>query len=242
MGGLAAHFLLMFLIGLRRPEKKSIVMPMKNPIPRFAFLLATVLLTALHVHASQDVPEEGFDYRLVEPPQAVKAGKKIEVVEFFWYDCPHCNAMAPLIEPWARRNQAGIVFRRVPFARNDSAVPQQHLYYALETLGKVEELHEQIFHAIHTDKIPLKSAEQMADYLAKRGIDRQRFLKAFHSAEVQAKVQRAQQLTSIYQVDSVPTIAVHGRYVTAASMTGGSQADALRMVEYLVGKARSSKP
>lgn len=215
---------------------------MKTLFPRFAVLLIAALLAALPAQASLDAPEEGFDYRLIEPPQTVKAGRKIEVVEFFWYDCPHCNAMLPLIEPWARRNRSGIEYKRVPFARNDSAVPQQHLYYALESLGKVEELHEQIFHAIHSDKIPLKTAEQMADYLGQRGIDRRRFLKIFHSAEVQTKVQRAQQLTSIYRVDSVPTIAVNGRYVTAASMTGGSQADALRMVEYLVEQARNSKP
>lgn len=205
--------------------------------PRLSALLITALLAVLPAHASLEAPEEGFDYRLVEPPQAVKTNKKIEVIEFFWYDCPHCNAMAPLIEPWARRNRDDIVFRRVPFARNDSAVPQQQLYYALEAIGKLDALHERIFEAIHRDKIALKNAEQMADYLATQGIDRQRFLKIYHSAKVQVQVEHARRLASVYRVDSVPTIAIQGRYVTSASMIGGSQAEALQMVKYLVRKA-----
>lgn len=214
---------------------------MKRPLPAFAALLFTALLAAMPAQASLDAPEEGFDYRLVDPPQTVKTGRQIEVLEFFWYDCPHCNAMAPLIEPWARRNRTGVAFRRVPFARSDSAVPQQHLYYALEAMGKAEALHERIFEAIHRDRIPLKTVEQMADYLAGQGIDRQRFLKVFHSAEVRAKVEQARRLASIYRVDSVPTIAIQGRYVTSASMIGGSQAETLQMVEYLVGKSKTGK-
>lgn len=215
---------------------------MKNPLPALTALLFTALLAALPAQASLDAPEEGFDYRLVEPPQAVKTGRKIEVLEFFWYDCPHCNAMAPLIEPWARRNRDDIVFRRVPFARNDSAVPQQQLYYALEAIGKLDAWHERIFEAIHRNRIALKTAEQMTDYLAAQGIDRRRFLKAFHSADVQAKVDQARRLASIYRVDSVPTIVIQGRYVTSANMVGGSQAEALQMVEYLVRKAAGRQP
>lgn len=209
-----------------------------------AFLFSLLLLSIfpLPAHASPGAPEEGFDYRLIEPASPVKPGKKVEVIEFFWYDCPHCNAMLPLIEPWARRHGSSIKFIRIPFARNDSAVPQQHLYYALQALGKSEALHEQIFHAIHNDKILLKTAEQMAEYLEKQGIARNLFLKTYHSASVRAKVQQAQKMAQLYRIDSVPTMIVDNRFITSATMLGGNQADALQVLEYLVDKASSRQP
>ena len=113
---------------------------------------ATIALSAAVAAASPVVPEEGFDYRVLGSPQPTEAGGKVEVVEFFWYDCPHCNAMVPLIEPWAKRQRHRIVFKRIPVARNEGAILQQQLYYTLESLGKVEALHSRIFHAIHDEK------------------------------------------------------------------------------------------
>ena len=202
---------------------------------------ALALSTAVAI-ASSSAPEEGFDYRVLGSPQPPSAGGKVEVIEFFWYDCPHCNAMLPLIEPWAKRQRHNIVFKRIPVARNEGAILQQHLYYALEGLGKVEALHSRIFHAIHDELIPLNTAQQMADFLEEQGIGKKRFLKIFSSDAVLKKVQRAQHLTAAYGVDSVPTIAINGQYVTSATMMGGNHADALEVADHLIAKSMRRLP
>lgn len=203
----------------------------------------TIALSAAAAYAASPVaPEEGFDYRVLNTPQPTRASGKIEVIEFFWYDCPHCSVMAPLIEPWAKRHRHSIVFKRIPVARNETAIPQQQLYYALEALGKVEALHSWIFYAIHDEKIPLKTVEQMADFLEEQGIAKKQFLKVFHSDTVMKRVRRAQQLTIAYGIDSVPTIVINGQYVTSASMIGGNQADAMPIVDYLVAKSKHRLP
>lgn len=208
-----------------------------------AILLGAAIALSSAVAAPSPVaPEEGFDYQVLSSPQPTKAGGKVEVIEFFWYDCPHCNAMAPLIEPWAKRHRNSIAFKRIPVARNEGAILQQRLYYALEALGRVEALHSWIFYAIHDEKIPLKTIEQMADFLEEQGVGKKQFLKAINSDAVMKKVQRAQQLTAVYGVDSVPAIAVNGQYVTSATMIGGSQADALQVVDYLVAKSKRRLP
>lgn len=208
-----------------------------------AILLGAAIALSSAVAAPSPVaPEEGFDYQVLSSPQPTKAGGKVEVIEFFWYDCPHCNAMAPLIEPWAKRHRNSIAFKRIPVARNEGAILQQRLYYALEALGRVEALHSWIFYAIHDEKIPLKTIEQMADFLEEQGVGKKQFLKAINSDAVMKKVQRAQRLTAVYGVDSVPAIAVNGQYVTSATMIGGSQADALQVVDYLVAKSKRRLP
>lgn len=203
---------------------------------------AVIALSTAVTAASPVVPEEGFDYRVLSSPQSTRTGGKVEVIEFFWYDCPHCNAMVALIEPWAKHQRNNIAFKRIPVARNEGAILQQQLYYALENLGIVEALHSRIFHAIHNEKIPLKTAEQMADFLENEGIGKKRFLKSFNSDAVKEKVLRAQQLTTAYGVDSVPIIAINGQYITSASMIGGNQAEALQVVDHLVAKSKHRRP
>lgn len=206
------------------------------------FVMGAGVFFATPALASQHTPEEGFDYRVLATPQPMSSQNKVEVMEFFWYDCPHCNAMAPLIEPWAKRNRGRLDFIRVPVARNEGAIQQQHLYYALEEMGKIEKLHVRIFDAIHKEKIALKSAGQMADFLAMKGIEKSRFLKAFNSPAVREKVRHAQELTTLYGVESVPTVAVGGRYVTSSSMLAGNSEDTLRVVDYLVTQSKRPKP
>lgn len=212
------------------------------PTRIIAILMGVAFALSTAVAAAPATPEEGFDYRVLSSPQPARTDGKIEVIEFFWYNCPHCNTLMPLIEPWAKRHSDSIVFKRVPVARNKPAILQQQLYYALESLGKIEALHSHIFLAIHDEWIPLKTTEQMADFLEEQGIAKKKFLKIINSEAVMKKVHRAQQLTTIYGVDSVPTIAINGKYVTSASMMGGTQADTLPVVDYLVAKSRQRLP
>jgi len=180
---------------------------------------------------------EGFDYRTLNAPLNTSAGAKIEVIEFFWYNCPHCNTMEPLIESWVKRNSSRILLKRVPYARNEEWVPQQQLYYALQAMGKVETLHSKIFQAIHEQKIPLKRVEQMADFVQRQGLDRKRFLAVFKSPAVIQLTLHAAELAEQTGVESVPSIVVDGRYITYANLTGGSNEEVLQIADDLVNKA-----
>lgn len=207
-------------------------------------------LVALSATASPASPQNGLDYRTLEQPQQTAAGSKIEVTEFFWYDCPHCNAFEPALEGWVKKQGDKIDFKRVPVAFRDSFIPQQKLYYALEALGKVDQLQLTVFHAIHVDHQPLATDAQIVDFVAKHGVDRKKFLDMYGSFAVQTKVRQATQLQSAYQVDGVPMIAIDGRYVTSPSIVGASignkpeavlQSSALQVMDFLVAKAAKER-
>jgi thiol-disulfide isomerase/thioredoxin len=126
-------------------------------------LIATAAWTANGVQAQVKKLEEGTDFLALPKPVQVEAPKgKIEVIEFFWYNCPHCNAFEPALEAWIKRLPKDIFFKRVPVAFDDSFVPQQRLFYVLEAMNKVDEMQAKVFKAIHTDKQDLKTLERSA--------------------------------------------------------------------------------
>jgi thiol:disulfide interchange protein DsbA len=179
---------------------------------------------------------EGFEFRSVKPTAPVDApAGKVEVIEFFWYGCPHCNALEPAVKEWARRLPPDVAFRKVHVPWQVQA--HQQLYYTLETMGRADALDEQVFAAIHRDRNRLDTPEAMADLLAKHGVDRKQFLDTYASFGVRTKMQRATQLAAAYKVDGVPMFGVAGRYVTAPSMVG-SNGGALKMVDTLVERVR----
>jgi protein dithiol oxidoreductase (disulfide-forming) len=177
-------------------------------------------------------PAAGSEYRAVSPRQPTEAPEgRIEVVEFFWYGCPHCASLEPLLKEWTQRLPADVSFRKVhvPFA----VVAHQQLFYTLQAMGKAEELNERVFAAIHTQRQRLDKPDAMADFAAQHGVDRKQFLDTYGSFGVRTRMQRGTQLAAGYRIDGVPAFGVNGKYVTAPSMVG-SNAGALRMVEMLV--------
>jgi protein dithiol oxidoreductase (disulfide-forming) len=181
-------------------------------------------------------PTEGSEYRTVKPTQPTEApAGKVEVVEFFWYGCPHCNTLEPLLNDWVKRLPQDVTFRRVhvPFA----VVAHQQLFFTLQALGQVDALHDKVFAAIHKDRQRLDKPEEMADFVARHGVDRKQFLDTYGSFGVRTRMQRASQLAAGYKIDGVPAFGVNGKYVTAPSMVG-SNPGALRMVEMLVERER----
>jgi len=206
--------------------------------------LWTLLLVcfALSAGATPAGPEEGFDYDVVEPaPSRVAGDGRVEVAEFFWYQCPHCNALTALIEPWAQRQRQRVRFVRLPLALNAAYAAQDRLYYALESLGMIERLHATIFQAIHEDGVKLKTSRQMAEFLSEEGVPQKRFEQAMRSSKVRAQVARARDLASHYKVYEVPMLLVDGRYLTSAGHVGGSQADAIKVVEWLVRRVEDER-
>ncbi|MFN7086468.1 MAG: thiol:disulfide interchange protein DsbA/DsbL [Burkholderiales bacterium] len=161
----------------------------------------------------------GRDYRLVEPPQPTDSGKKIEVLEFFWYGCPHCNNLQPALNAWLKRKPADVDFRRVPAVFQDSWVPLTKVFYALEAMGLLEKLHHDVFAAVHEQKIRLQDPKILFDWIATKGVDRQKFIDTYNSFAVQGRTQRSIDMTRNYDIPGTPALVIDGRYLTAPSLT-----------------------
>lgn len=197
-------------------------------------------LSAATVSAQTAPYQEGIEYVSLDKRVPTEAGKgKIEVIEFFWYSCPHCNAFEPTFDAWAKKQPANVVVKRAPVAFQDSFVPQQRLYYALEAMGKVEELHRKVFNAIHVDRQRLATQDQIADWIAKQGVDRAKFLEAYNAFGVAGKARRATQLQDAYQVDGVPSLGVAGKYFTSGSLAQ-TLPRSLQVVEHLIAQSRKA--
>lgn len=186
-------------------------------------------------------PQAGTDFQVLGKRAAVEApAGKIEVVEFFWYNCPHCNAFEPAFNAWARQVPADVVVRHVPIAFRPDFVPQQRLYYALQAMGLVDKLHGKVFSAIHVDKQRLDRPEAIADWVAKQGVDKTKFLEHFNSFSVSTKATRSTQLQNAYGIEGVPSLGVAGRFLTDGGMAKG-MARALQVVDFLIAEVRSGR-
>ena len=190
---------------------------------------------------AQKKPEDGHEYRTLDKrvPQDVPAGK-VEVIEFFWYSCPHCNAFEPQLTAWSKKLPQDVVLRRVPVAFRDDFVPQQRLYYTLEALGKVDELHGKVFQAIHGAREALTKEPEILAWAAKNGLDQAKFKETYNSFSVSAKARKATQLQDAFQVEGVPAMGVAGRWYTDGTMSG-NMGRALQVVDFLVAEARKSR-
>ena len=198
-------------------------------------------LVAPHVHAQGAAPQRGTDYLPLEKPVAVEAPPgKIEVIEFFWYSCPHCNAFEPMFGEWIKRQPEDVFIKRVPVAFRDDFQPQQRLYYTLEAMGKLPELHTKVFHAIHVERQQLARPEPIAAWVEKQGVDKAKFTEVFNSFTVVSKAKRAGQLQNEYKVQGVPSMGVAGRFYTDGTVAKGMPR-ALQVVDYLVAELRKGR-
>lgn len=157
------------------------------------------------------------DYRLIEP-QPVRSDGRIEVIDFFWYGCPHCYNFQPALEEWIKRMPPDVTLRRVPVILRDSWAPHARIYYTLEALGELERLHQQVYHSYHVQELHMSKPEVMVQWAARHGIARQSWIEAYNSAEVAQKVERAKDITSDYNVQGTPSLVVDGRYLTSPAM------------------------
>ncbi len=181
-------------------------------------------------------PANGVDFlTLDKPAQTDGIQGKIDVVEFFWYSCPHCNAFEPQLEAWLAKLPRNVNFRRVPVMFRPTFEPQQRLYYALEAMGLLPKLHRKVFAAIHEERQTLDTADQIAAWVARQGVDRAKFTGQYNAFAVVTKVRRATQLQEQYKVDGVPSMGVAGRYFSSGSLAG-SMPRVLRVVDHLLAQ------
>lgn len=191
--------------------------------------------------AQANAPRAGTDFIVLNRPAPVETpADKIEVIEFFGYYCPHCNAFEPVLSAWAQQLPKDVVFKRVPVAFSDSFVPQQRLFYALEALGLTEQLHARVFAAIHKERRNLNQGSEIADWVVNQGVDRARFTEQFNSFSVSTKAARARQLQAAYQVEGVPALGIAGRYYTDGALAQ-SMDRVLQVVDYLTDQIRRTR-
>ena len=182
--------------------------------------------------------KEGKDYRKLDKPVTPDApAGKVDVIEFFWYSCPHCNAFEPTLDAWVKAAPKDLSIRRIPVAFNPSFVPQQKLYFTLEGMGKLDALHAKVFRAIHVEKAKLAKDDEIMAWIATQGVDVAKFKEVYGSFGVSNQVRRASQLQDAYGVEGVPSMGVAGKYYTDGTMAG-SMTTVLQVVEYLVATAR----
>ena len=188
--------------------------------------------------AAQGAPVEGTHYTKLAQPVAVSTpAGKIEVIEFFSYGCPHCFALEPTLEGWAKRLPPDVLFKRVPVGFNALYENYQKIYYALEAMDQLEPMHRKVFNAIHQQRQRLDKEADIAAFMTANGIDGAKFIEHYKSFSVQTKARQAQQLSQAYKIDGVPSMAVQGRYVTSGSQAGSNER-ALAVTDALVQTSR----
>ena len=186
-------------------------------------------------------PEEGTEFLTLGKPAPVDApAGKVEVIEFFWYSCPHCNTFEPKLVNWIKKLPGDVSVRRVPVAFRDDFVPQQRLFYTLEAMGKLDELHSKVFTTIHAERQPIDKEPAILAWAEKNGLDKAKFQELYNSFSVSTKARRASQLQDAYKVQGVPAIGIAGRYYTDGTLAGNMDR-ALQITEYLVAESRKPK-
>jgi protein dithiol oxidoreductase (disulfide-forming) len=215
----------------------------ESPIVRRCVYAALVaLLIAIQggfAFAQQSALKPNWDYELVQP-QPVRTGDRIEVVEFFWYGCPHCNNLQPSLEAWLKRKPADVELRRIPAIFRESWVPHARLYFSLEALGEVSRLHQSVYRAIHLERESLMTASATAEWAARNGIDSSRWLAVYNSPEVEKKVEESRALTRAYGIHGTPSLVVDGRYMTSSGMAE-SMAAVITTLDGLIAMARGER-
>lgn len=180
-------------------------------------------------------------YIVLEPPVASSTPGKIEVIEFFYYACPHCREFDPILREWLKKLPADVVFSRVPTTwggSNSRRIGEARLYYTLLALKLVDRLHEKMFVAIQDERLDPRDSGEVGEWVEKQGVDAKAFIDVFKSFGVETQVRRTGQLDAMYKIDGVPTMAVGGRYVTSAALLGGSHHETLKEVDLLIAKVR----
>ncbi|MCQ4234734.1 thiol:disulfide interchange protein DsbA/DsbL [Pseudomonas stutzeri] len=184
--------------------------------------------------------QAGKEYEVLSSPVPVAEPGKIEVVELFWYGCPHCYQFEPVINPWVEKLPADVAFRRIPAMFGGIWNTHGQLFLALESMGVEKQVHDAVFAAYHQERKKLATPEEMAEFLAGQGVDKNAFLKAYNSFGVKSRVEQAKKLGMAYQISGVPVLIVNGKYRFDLGSAGGPQG-ALDVADFLIEKERAAR-
>lgn len=203
-------------------------------------LLAALMLLVATVAVAE--PQAGTEYSATAQAIPTDNPAKIEVVELYWYGCPHCYAMDPLLNAWVKKLPQDVYFKRIPGIPNPAWVPMAKAFYAMEALGITEKLHSQLFDAIHKQRVLRPDDEKgTIDWItSKSGLDRKKVEEAFSSFSTNTKLNRAVQVFRASGATGVPSLIIDGKYLTSSTMANGNES-ALKVADYLIEKARQEK-
>ena len=196
-------------------------------------LLAFLMLLA----AGFTAIAQAADYALMSPPQPTESNGKIEVVEFFWYGCPHCYHLEADVNRWLKNIPPDVVFKRVPAYPSESWGQLARVFYTVEAMGLLPQLHQKIFDAIHKDSVNLNNPKVRDEWLTKNGVDPAKYHEMEKSFTVATNMARAKQMTQNYKVDSVPRLVVNGKYYTSGELAGSPE-KIFTVVDELIAKVR----
>ncbi len=197
---------------------------------RWVVALALVLSAQAHAQGNYDV---------VSPPQPTEVADGVEVLEFFWYGCPHCYAFHPYVDGWAARKPANVKFKMVAAPLNPAWTIHSRAYYAAEVLEVLDKFHEPFFDAIHKQGKRMRKEDEIVSFAQGLGIDGAAFRDAMNSFATETRMRRALQLADAYRISGVPTMAVNGKYTTSASRAGGYP-QMIQVIEQLVAREGGS--
>jgi thiol:disulfide interchange protein DsbA len=210
---------------------------LRRPLARFALVLAAALVA---VGAASAQLVEGKNYDRIKNPPPIESGNKIEVIEFFSYGCPHCAELEPHLDAWLAKLPPDVAFRRVPVVFQQRWQPLARLYYTLDALGEEKRLSPEVFKAIHGKGVPLWDQKPMLDWAAQNGLDRKKVEDVFNSFAVNGKMNRALQQAQQFQVQSVPTVVVDGKFITGSERVGTHE-KLPPAIDELINKARAER-
>ncbi|HEX3063716.1 MAG TPA: thiol:disulfide interchange protein DsbA/DsbL [Usitatibacter sp.] len=185
--------------------------------------------------------QAGQPWVKLEPAQPTEGNGKIEVIEFFWYGCPHCYRLEPSLNAWLKNKPADVVFKRVHALPATSWLAHAKIYYTLETMNLVDSLHDKVFDAIHKDNKNLTSEKILDAWLTQNGVDPAKYHEVEKSFTVDTKLKRAAQMTAAYKVDGVPRIVVDGRLSTGPEFAGGED-KIMGAVDLMITAERAAHP
>jgi protein dithiol oxidoreductase (disulfide-forming) len=204
--------------------------------------LAVSLTTAVWSTAAQAQGAalvEGKDYLRLATPLAVPPGK-IEVIDFFWYGCPHCYSFEPALEAWAKKLAPDVAFRRLPVMfREEPFGAHARLYYAIEALGLIDSVHRKVFAAIHNEKATLSKPADISAFMTKNGVDGAKVVDTMGSFAVQTKLLKSKQIAEAFKLDGVPALGIQGRFLTSGSIAGTPER-ALAVADELIQRSRKA--
>lgn len=208
----------------------------------FNIVLALFLsLTVFQAFAQTGKYQEGTAYQLIIPEQPTATANKIEIVELFWYGCPHCHRFEPYIERWLETKPANVEFIRMPAILRDNWEVHARAYYTAEVLGVLDKMHSAIFQAIHGNKRKLDTEDELRNFFVEQGVSKENFDKTFRSFAVDAKVRRAKEMSSRYGVNGTPALIIDGKYRTDGTLVPGGFNELLSVADYLVQKEAAAK-
>ncbi|MCY1286274.1 Thiol:disulfide interchange protein DsbA [compost metagenome] len=201
--------------------------------------LVAMSLFGLSAQAAEPL-QAGKQYVELSSPVPVSKPGKIEVVELFWYGCPHCYQFEPYINPWAAKLPDDVNFVRLPALFGGVWNVHGQLFLTLETMGVEHQVHTAVFEALHKEGKKLATPEEMAEFLAAQGVDKDAFLKTYNSFGVKGQMEKAKKLAMAYQISGVPTLVVNGKYRFDIGSAGGPE-QALSVADQLIAKERAAQ-